>query len=74
MNVTVDALGRVVDAEIVRSSKSRELDRRAIAIVRASAPFGPFSTAMRLQADQLVITSRFRFTRDDSLETSQFAN
>lgn len=74
MNVTVDALGRVVDAEIVRSSKSRELDRRAIAIVRAAAPFGAFSTQMRLQADQLVITSRFRFTRDDALETTQYGS
>lgn len=74
MNVTVDALGRIVDAEIVRSSNSRELDRRAVAIVRAAAPFGAFSTAMRLQADQLVITSRFRFTHDDALETSQYAN
>jgi len=70
MNVTVDALGRVVDAEIVRPSKSRVLDARAIAIVRAAAPFGAFSPAMRAQADQIVVTSRFRFTRDEGLETS----
>jgi len=70
MNVTVDAMGRVVDAEIVRSSKSRLLDQQAIAIVRAASPFGPFSTAMRRQADQIVVTSRFRFTRDDGLETT----
>jgi periplasmic protein TonB len=74
MNVTVDAQGRVVDAEIVRSSKSKLLDARAIAIVRAAAPFGPFSDAMRKQADQIVVTSRFRFTRDDGLETSLSAN
>ena len=43
------------------------LDRRAIAIVKAAAPFGPFSAAMRRKADQLVITSRFRFTRDDAM-------
>jgi protein TonB len=70
MNVTVDAQGRVVDAEIVRPSRSRTLDQQAIAIVRAAAPFGPFSAAMRRQADQIVVTSRFRFTRDDGLETS----
>jgi protein TonB len=70
MNVTVDALGRVVDAEIVRPSGSRVLDARAVAIVRAAGPFGPFSTAMRAQADQIVVTSRFRFTREDSLETT----
>jgi protein TonB len=70
MNVTVDAAGRVVDAEIVRPSASRVLDTQAVAIVRAASPFGPFSAAMRAQADQIVVTSRFRFTRDEGLETS----
>jgi len=70
MNVTVDAEGRVIDTEIVQASKSRVLDRRALAIVRAAAPFGPFSAAMRKRADQLVITSRFKFTREDGLETT----
>jgi protein TonB len=70
MNLTVDALGRVVEAEVVRGSKSRELDRRAVAIVQAAAPYGAFSAAMRAKADQLVITSRFRFTREDGLEAS----
>jgi protein TonB len=70
MNVTVDAEGRVVDSEIVRPSNSPVLDRRAVAIVQAAAPFGPFTAAMRRRADQLVITSRFKFTRDESLETT----
>jgi protein TonB len=70
MNVTVDAEGRVIETEVVRPSNSRVLDRRAVAIVKAAAPFGPFSAAMRRKADQLVITSRFKFTRDDGLETT----
>jgi periplasmic protein TonB len=70
MNVTVDAFGRVVEAEIVRPSGSRVLDAKAVAIVHAAAPFGPFSTPMRAQADQIVVTSRFRFTREDGLETT----
>lgn len=70
MNVTVDAQGRVVGAEIVRPSRSRLLDAKAVAIVHAAAPFGPFSAAMRAQADQIVVTSRFRFTREDGLETT----
>ncbi len=68
MNVTVDATGRVVEAEIVRPSKSKRLDAQAIAIVQAASPFGPFSLAMRAQADQIVITSRFRFTREGGLD------
>ena len=70
MNVTVDAAGRVVETEVVRGSGSKVLDRRAVAIVNAAAPYGRFSTAMRKNADQLVITSRFRFTRDENLETT----
>jgi protein TonB len=70
MNITVDAAGRVVEAEIVRPSKNRRLDQQAIAIVRAASPFGLFTAAMRAQADQIVVTSRFRFTREDGLETT----
>ena len=71
MNVTIDAVGRVIETEIVQPSKSKILDKRAIAIVRAAAPFGPFTSAMRRSADQLVVTSRFKFTRDEALETQQ---
>lgn len=70
MNVTIDAAGRVVDAEVVRGSAQRLLDQRAVAIVRAAAPFGPFTAAMRREADQIVITSRFRFTHDAGLQTT----
>ncbi len=70
MNVTVDAEGRVIDTEVVRPSNSKILDRRAVAIVKAASPFGSFSAAMRRKADQLVITSRFKFTREDGLETT----
>jgi protein TonB len=70
MNVTVDAEGRVVETEVMRTSNSKILDMRAVAIVKAAAPFGPFTQAMR-KADQIVITSRFKFTRDEGLETTQ---
>jgi periplasmic protein TonB len=70
MNVTVDAAGRVVEADVVYPSSSRVLDKRAVAIVHAASPFGPFTSAMRAQADQIVVTSRFRFTREDGFETT----
>ena len=70
MNVTVDAVGRVIEAEVVQPSALRVLDQRAMAIVRAAGPFGPFTPAMRSQADQIVVTSRFRFTREDGLEAT----
>ncbi len=70
MNITVDAAGRLLEAEVVQASGQALLDRRAVAIVRAASPFGGFNTAMRREADQIIITSRFRFTRDEGLATT----
>jgi protein TonB len=70
MNITIDAEGRLVEADIVRPSSSRVLDRRAIAIVRAAAPYTKFTVQMRRKTDQLVVTSRFRFTRDEGFEAT----
>jgi protein TonB len=70
MNVTVDASGQVVEAEVIGASGTPMLDRRALAIVHAAAPFGAFGPEMRQQADQIVVTSRFRFTREEGLATS----
>jgi periplasmic protein TonB len=73
MNITVDATGRVLDTDIVRPSKSPLLDKQAVAIVQAASPFGSFTPGMRQQADQIVVTSRFRFTREEGLETQQLS-
>lgn len=70
MNIHVDFKGRVVETDMVQGSGNAQLDKRAIAIVRACAPFGNFTPAMREGAEVLVITSRFRFTREDGLETT----
>jgi len=70
MNIHVDQRGRVIETDIVAPSGDANLDRRAVAIVRAASPFGNFTPAMRQGAEVLVITSRFRFTREDGLETS----
>ena len=70
LNITVDANGRLVDADVVRGSGNKLLDARALAILQAAAPFGGFSAPMRQEADQIILTSRFRFTRDDGLEAT----
>ena len=75
--VSVDNQGRITTnaqgkdgLSIGRSSGNPELDRQALAIVRASAPFGPFPSEMRNQIDVLDWVSTFEFTRDgiDRLE------
>jgi protein TonB len=68
MIVTVNFDGRVLGTEVVESSGSTLLDRRAAAIARAAGPFGPFTPAMRKQADQILVVSRFKFTRDETLQ------
>ncbi len=73
MVVTINYDGRVVDTDIVQSSGNPTLDRRAKAIALSAAPFGRFSDAMRRRADQIVVVSRFKFTRDETLETQQLA-
>ena len=69
MVVTVNFDGRVLDTEVVQTSGNLTLDRRAQNIVRGTGPFGKFNQAMRRQADQIVVVSRFKFTRDETLET-----
>ncbi len=68
MVVTVNHDGRVIDTEVVQSSGIPALDKRAEAIARTAGPFGNFSAAMRRQADQILVVSRFKFTRDETLE------
>ena len=43
--------------------------RGAEAIARSAGPFGVFNEAMRRKADQILVVSRFKFTRDETLET-----
>jgi periplasmic protein TonB len=69
MVVTVNHDGHLVSTEVAEGSGNRLLDRRAEAIARNAAPFGRFTKAMRIQADQIVVVSRFKFTRDETLET-----
>jgi protein TonB len=75
--VSVDNQGRITTnaqgkdgLSIGRSSGNPELDRQALAIVRASAPFGSFPSEMRNQIDVLDWISTYEFTRDgiDRLE------
>ncbi|MFM6985975.1 MAG: energy transducer TonB [Hydrogenophaga sp.] len=68
MVITINHTGQVLSTEVVQSSGQAALDRRAQAIVR-NLTFGRFDEAMRRRADQIVVVSRFRFTRDDGLQT-----
>lgn len=69
--VSVDAQGKIAfqangkeGIEVRRSSGIAELDRQAVAIVRAAAPYGSFPPEMRKQIDVLDWVSTFDFRRD----------
>ena len=69
MMVTVNFDGAILNTDIIETSGNKALDRRAQAIVRSISNFGPFTDAMRRQTDQIVLPSRFKFTREETLET-----
>jgi len=70
MAITVNHDGRVLGTEVYQSSGNRQLDRRAEAIAASAGPFGHFGAQLRAQADQIAVVSRFRFTREQVLETA----
>ena len=69
MIVTINFDGRILSTEVAQTSGNLTLDRRARAIVKGTGPFEKFTDAMRRKADQIVVVSRFKFTRDETLET-----
>ena len=73
MVITVDSQGQLLSTEVARSSGQPLLDERAVAIVRNAAPFGNFTPQMRSQADQIVVVTRFNFSREDTLGTQMMA-
>jgi len=73
MVITVDSRGQLLSTAVARSSGQPLLDERAVAIVRNAAPFGAFNRKMRAQADQIVVVTRFNFSRDDLLGTRMLA-
>jgi protein TonB len=68
MVITVDARGRLLQTEVVKPSGQPLLDQRAVAIVHSAAPFEVFSVNMRRQADQIVVVTRFQFSKEGSLD------
>lgn len=74
MVITLDHQGHLLQTEVTRSSGQPLLDQRAVAIVRSATPFDAFNQAMRRQADQIAVVTRFHFSRDLGLHTQMLAN
>ena len=70
MEVWINRGGQVVDAIVLQSSGNALLDKRARAIVMQAGPFGAVPAEVSAGNDLLLLSSRFRFTRDAGMEAS----
>jgi protein TonB len=70
MEVWLNRQGEVVEAVVTRSSGNPVLDKRAASIVRKAGPFGAVPDEVRVGHDLLLISSRFRFTREAGVEAT----
>ena len=70
MEVWLNRQGKVVDAIVLQSSGNAVLDKRARAIVMQAGPFGAVPAEVSAGNDLLLISSRFRFTRDAGMEAT----
>ena len=73
MEVWLNRQGEVVDTVVLRGSGNARLDKRAAAIVRKAGPFGVVPEEVRAGHDLLLISSRFKFTRDAGMEATTMA-
>ncbi|MFT3858849.1 MAG: energy transducer TonB [Aquabacterium sp.] len=70
MEVWLDRQGRVIDAIVTEPSRNKQLDKRARAIVMAAGPFGAVPPEVIAGRDLLLISSRFRFTREAGMQAT----
>jgi periplasmic protein TonB len=71
MTLTVNHDGSVLETRVEQGSGNLTLDRRAQLIAKSAGPFGKFTDDMRRGGySQIVVVSRFKFTRDETLETN----
>jgi protein TonB len=70
MDLHINHDGRVMNAQVQESSGDRNLDRLAEAIAQSAGPFGPFTPAMRRDTEQFRLIAHFRFTHEQTLETT----
>ncbi|HEX5312087.1 energy transducer TonB [Aquabacterium sp.] len=70
MEVWINQMGQILDAIVTVPSRNPTLDKRAQAIVKNSGPFPPVPTDVMAGKDVLLISSRFKFTREAGVSAS----
>jgi protein TonB len=70
MEIWLDRQGVVQNTVVTRSSGNAKLDKRAAVIVKRAGPFGVVPEDVRAGHDLILISSRFKFTREAGLEAT----
>lgn len=70
MEVWLNRQGHVIDAIVTQPSGNQLLDRRARSIVMNAGPFGAVPPEVIAGRDLLLISSRFRFTREAGMQAT----
>lgn len=71
--ISIDKFGQISALDVLESTGDMGFDRMAMAIVRKGAPYGQFTEVMLKKFQVLVVVSRFRFTKEDGLQTTVVA-
>lgn len=74
MEIWLDRQGQVQNTVVTRSSGNPKLDKRAAMIVKRAGPFGMVPEDVRAGHDLILISSRFKFTREAGLEATTQSN
>jgi len=74
MEIWLDRQGVVQNTIVTRSSGNARLDKRAAVIVKRAGPFGVVPEDVRAGHDLILISSRFKFTREAGLEATTQAS
>lgn len=66
IEVTISAAGKLLDAQIKRSSGHAEIDEAAMRILKMAAPYDPFSGDLAAKHDEIRIAYEWQFLGGDS--------
>ena len=66
--VTVNARGKVMSSQVLKSSGNAALDQAALDIASRAGPFGEFTREMKLEFDQLALVSRYTFKNNQTVQ------
>ena len=66
--VTVNARGKEISSQVLKSSGNTALDQAALDIASRAGPFGDFTREMKQEFDQLALVSRYTFKSNHTVQ------